>query len=148
MFAEKADPFINWYPVGEPSRCGGSGHSLVGQGADQEPVFYASEAVDYAAYAGIDASHDGDPVFDRPECADGCVLGKLGAWADLLTRESDKPAVVADIDQPVNLLLPVFIRRTCSGFIQGKSSGDCRDCVLIANNYAESIDSAFVARGS
>ncbi|GAG14186.1 unnamed protein product [marine sediment metagenome] len=49
----------------------------MGQRAGQKAVFYTSERIYQAAYAGIDASQDGKSVFDGPEDANSCVLRKL-----------------------------------------------------------------------
>jgi len=37
------------------------------------------------------------------------VLGEFGAGVDFVALEADKPAVVADVDEPVNLLFVLVV---------------------------------------
>jgi len=70
--------------VYKPSSDSGPGHGLIGQGPGKKTVFYISERIDETAYAGVDASADGQAVLDGPEDANGGVLGELRAWVNFL----------------------------------------------------------------
>jgi hypothetical protein len=131
VFTKKCGSFVYRHFIDEPSSHALAADGLVGQSAGQRAIFYASECVDYAAYAGIDASDDAETVLDGPKDAYCHVLSKLGARQNFLALESYKPAIVTYVNEPVNLLSALLI--------QCESSDDVGDGSFITNYYTELV---------
>jgi len=74
VFTKKGNPFIYRHFIGKPSSDTCACHSFGGQSAGDKAISYASEGVNQAAYTGIDASQDSEPVFDGSKGAHGRVL--------------------------------------------------------------------------
>ena len=117
--------------VGEPSSDCFSLHGVFGQVSGDEAVADGADRVYETAYAGIYAANDGEAVFDGPKGADGDVLGQLGGGGDLAVFVTDEPAVVTDVDEPINLWVSL-----AGG---GEGAGYFGYGVLVANHYAEAV---------